>query len=282
MNSKKKEERGGGLAPRTKLRIGPDRRAQAVLRAAERPKESATKTRNGTTTKITTIKNPGVGISASKATRQSRYHNGTESTLEFNRYKPGQGGFSYRSKAELNNGVTPGIRTADSMHKERLRSAAVKHAMGRQLTDVRPGNTVQASTVASRAGRNPRGRAYEQQTNGALNYNRGKESFASTTKLSKNTWQPSNTNSPVKFNPNNLKNALKAMAQGTIVRATSKLIGGPFAQAAVTADDAIAAASGKRPSKEIKTGHIQSQSKLIEDLQIKKKKQVPWAGSGPF
>lgn len=280
MDKNKENERGGGLAPRNRLIIGPDRRAQAVLRAAERPKDKKVlEGQLGVTT--TTIKNPGVGIKA-KDTESYKAYRGTESSLEFSRYKPGQDKASHQTKADMRHAGKPALKTAHSLHKDRLRSAAVKHAMGRQLTDVRPGNTVSASTVRARSGLNPRGRAYEQQTNGALNYERGKKSYAQSTKLTEDTWQPNNTNSPVKFNPNNLKNSLKAMAQGTIVRQTTKLIGGPVAQAAVTTDDAVAAATGKRPSKEIAKGHVNQQSLLIKAMQEKKKKQAPWVGSGPF
>lgn len=280
---KKESERGGGLAPKTKLKIGPDRRAQAVLRAAERPKDTRVRNRRGITTTSTTIKNPGVGVEATKDTRAQRGVKGTQSILGFNRYKPGEGGApNYDTKADRNtNGRRP-RNTAHSLHKDRLRSAAVKHAMGRHMTDIRPGSKVGASTAPSKSGKNPRGRAYQQQTKGALNYERGKQRYAETTKLTKTSWQPSNTKKPVTFNPNDLKNALKAMAKGTIVRATSKLIGGPIAQGAIMIDDAVAAATQKRPSKEIAKKHSKTQSKLIKELQKRKQKQAPWAGSGPF
>lgn len=280
---KKESERGGGLAPKTKLRIGPDKRAQAVLRAAERPKDTRTRNRRGVTTTSTTIRNPGVGVEATKDTRSQKGVKGTQSILGFNRYKPGEGGAaSYHTKADRTTNGKPPISTAHSLHKDRLRSAAVKHAMGRQMTDIRPGSKVGASTVPGKSGRNPRGRAYEQQTKGALNYERGKQRYAESTKLTKTSWQPSNTNKPVTFNPNDLKNPLKAMAQGTIVRATSRLIGGPIAQGTLMMDDAVATATRKRPSKEIAKNHSKTQSKLIEELQKRKKKQAPWAGSGPF
>ena len=279
---KKKEEderSGGGLVPKTKVRVGPDRRAQAVLRAANRPKV-VTNRYDGSTT--TVIKNPGVGVAASKQTQQ--FDRGTDSSLAFERYKPGSTDTSYETKKQRDQGKTS-KSTVDSLHKDRLRGAAVKHAMGRQLTDVRPGNTVNATALSSGNGRNARARAYEQQTNGALNFDRGRNKFASSTKLTKTTWQPSyprNTNQRVTFNPNTLKDSLKAMAQGSVVRASTKLIGGPYAQAASMVDDAVAGATGKRPSKEIAKAHTKEQSKLINELQIKKKKQAPWVGSGPF
>ena len=285
MYKKKEDEQraGGGLVPKTKVRVGPDRRAQAVLRAAERPKETRTGGHGGVKTTTTTIKNPGVGVEATKRTRSTKDVKGTDSTLGFNRYKPGNTNTApYATKKQTTGYGKPPSKTADGLHKDRLRSAAVKHAMGRQMTDIRPGGRVSAATVLTASGKNPRGRAYEQQTNGALNYERGKKDHAESTKLTKNTWQPSNTNKPVKFNPNDLKNALKAMAEGTVVRATTKLIGGPYAQAASMIDDLAAAATGKRPSKQVSKAHTKQQSKLINDLQIKKKKQAPWAGSGPF
>lgn len=279
---KKESERGGGLAPKTKLKIGPDRRAQAVLRAAERPKQRQTSQAYGRRSTITDIRNPGVGIVASKNTISTPGKSNTRSDLEFNRYKPGKEKTDPYSTKSARTSRTTGVNTAHSLHKDRLRSAAVKHAMGRQLSDVRSGHRVSAGAILSPNGRNPRGRAYEQQTNGALNFERGKSKFAESTKLSKDTWQPRNTETPVKFNPNTLKNALKAMAQTSVVRATSKLIGGPVAQAAVMLDDAVAAATRKRPSREIAKQHSKTQSKLIDEIQKRKEKQAPWVGSGPF
>jgi hypothetical protein len=280
----KKDERvGGGIAPKTKVRVGPDRRAQATLRAANRPKGREV-TRRVTTT---TIKNPAVGIKASKDTYTPEPYKGvkspTQSELGFNRYKPGDKGGrgSYATKKQREK-AKPTVPTVDSRHKDRLRSAAVKHAMGRQLTDVRPGHEVSVHAIRNGSSRNARARVYENQTNGALNFERGRQDYASSTKLSKDNWQPYNTKSSAKFNPNTLKDSLKAMAQGSVVRATTKLIGGPFAQAAATADDAATAVTGKRPSKEIGKAHVKGQRKLIKELQIKKKKQAPWAGSGPF
>jgi hypothetical protein len=277
-------ERGGGFAPKTKVRFGPDRRAQATLRAAERPKASSvTYSLTGSRkTTSTTVRNPAVGVEAVKRTRSQPNVRGTDSTLEFNRYRPGSThsqSYSTKKQREQNKPSTP---TVDSRHKDRLRAAAVRHATGRQLTDVRPGNSVTAHAMRSGSPRNARARAYEQQTNGALNFERGRQDSASSTKLTKTSWQPSNTNQRVNFDPNTLKDSLKAMAQGSVVRATTKLLGGPWAQAAVTADDGVAAATGKRPSKEISKAHTKEQTKLINDLLIKKKKQVPWAGSGPF
>lgn len=286
-NTKKKDEsqHGGGIAPQTQLRIGPDRRAQAVLRRAEQPKTISVSRERGLTYTDSVIKNPGVGILSRKETIQYPKTRGTDSNLSFNRYKPGAGealsrsAYSTKRERKYDNPKPP---NAHNLHKDRLRSAAVKHAMGRQLTDVRPGNKVYAQANRSGPGRNARARAYEYNTKGALNFDRGRNNTASSTKLTKDTWQPSNTDTPVKFNPNNLKNSLKALAQGTIVRATTKLIGGPYAQAATTIDDSVAAATGKRPSKTIAQGHVNQQSKLVNDLQIRKKKQAPWAGSGPF
>lgn len=281
---KQNQERlGGGIAPRTKVRVGPDRRAQAILRAAERPKDTRTGGHNGVRTTTTTIKNPGVGVEATKRTRSRRDVRGTDSTLGFNRYKPGNTPTAqYATKKQTTGYGQAPSKTADGLHKDRLRSAATKHAMGRHMTDIRPGSRVSASTVLTQSGKNPRGRAYEQQTKGALNYERGKKDHAESTKLTKDTWKPSNTDKPVRFNPNDLKNSLKAMAQGTVVRATTKLIGGPYAQTASNIDDLAASATGKRPSSEIRKAHTKQQSKLISDLQIKKKKQAPWVGSGPF
>lgn len=282
--SNKNQDRGGGLAPRTRLTIRPDRRAQAVLRAAERSKTNRTLSHGEGT--LTTITNPGVGIKAEKLTTKYPQTSGTDSELSFKRYKPGSPDDvlyldAYKSKRDLANGQRK-PSTADSLHKDRLRSAAVKHAMGRQLTDIRPGSRANATTVRSEKGGNPRARAYEKYTNGAFNFDRGRRGSAETTKLSKTTWQPSNTSTPVRFNPNDLKNALKAMAMQRIVRATTRLIGGPWAQAAVNADDLTAAATGKRPSKVISSGHLQTQTRLANELLKRKQKQALWSGSGPF
>lgn len=286
-NEKDKERAGGGLAPRTRLKIGPDRRAQAILRAAERPKSTTVSRQDRNTYTLSQIKNPGVGIVAQKETIQYPKTRGTDSDLAFKRYKPGDSDErsrdAFATKRERRYTTdNPKSATAHTLHKDRLRSAAVKHAMGRQLTDVRPGNSVYVQAIRGSTRKNARARAYEHHTNGALNFERGRLSRASSTKLTKDTWSPHNTDIPVKFNPNTLKNALKAMAQGSIVRATTKLIGGPYAQAASTVDDAASAATGKRPSKEISKAHVKQQSKLINDLQIKKKKTAPWVGSGPF
>ena len=282
---KKKEEderSGGGLVPKTKVRVGPDRRAQATLRAAERPKTGYSHTEPGRRYKYSVIRNPAVGIESAKETIRYQNTSGTDSNLSFNRYKPEAfGSGDYDTKKERSQSQ-PKPNTVDGLHKDRLRGAAVKHSMGRQLTDVRPGNKVYAQALLSASGRNPRARAYEQQTGGALNFDRGRNDSASSTKLTKTTWQPSNTNQRVTFNPNTLKDSLKAMAQGSVVRASTKLIGGPYAQAASIVDDAVAGATGKRPSKEIAKAHTKEQSKLINELQIKKKKQAPWVGSGPF
>lgn len=283
---KSDENSGGAPAPKTGLRIGPDRRAQAVLRAANRPK-SQKPYLDGT---VSSIRNPAVGIQADKFTEPSRSGQGTDSSLSFHRIKPGNnkynGAFSTKSDIRRFDGAKP--QTAHGLHKDRLRSAAVKHAMGRQMTDIRPGNRVEATTVTSSGGRNPRGRIYEKLSNGVLNFEKGKRRLASATKMTKDTWQPhkftdSGDKHPiVRFNPNTLKDPLKALAQSTVVRATARLVGGPVAQPVLAVDDAIAAASGKRPSKELAKQHIKTQSLLIKQLQKRKKIQAPWVGSGPF
>lgn len=285
---KSDESSGGAPAPKTELRIGPDRRAQAVLRAANRPKKQIPY--RGGAAVMASIRNPAVGIQADKLTQKSSSGKGTESTLSFQRIKPGDNNFNgtYYTKGENRrfDGAKP--QTAHELHKDRLRSAAVKHAMGRQMTDIRPGNQVEAATVTSQGRRNPRGRIYENLTNGALNFEKGKRNVAITTKMTKDTWKPHNLSSGpddypiVRFNPNSLKDPLKALAQSTIVRATSRLVGGPVAQPALAVDDGIAAATGKRPSKEIAKQHLKNQSLLIKELQKRKKSQAPWVGSGPF
>lgn len=285
-NKKKEKDHGGAPAPKTAVRVGPDRRAQAVLRAANRPK---TKQRYMGADR-TVIRNPAVGISADKVTQKNPRDTTTSSTLGFNRIQPGNPHFNgtYATKTDNRRFDGAKAQTAHQLHKDRLRSAAVKHAMGRQMTDVRPGHEVDASTISSRNGRNPRGRIYEKLTNGVLKFDKGKRSLAVATKMTKDTWKPHNLSASgpdhpiVKFNPNDLKNPLKALAQMTVVRATSRLIGGPIAQPAMAVDDGIAAATGKRPSKEIAKEHLKTQGKLVGDLQKRKKIQAPWVGSGPF
>ena len=285
----KKDQRGGGLAPKTKLQIRKDRRAQAVLRAAERPALTITETGRYNTAKLSGVPNPAVGLDPSMQSSTVKGADWTDHILSFERYTPGDDDSlknPYATKAQTK---TSSKQTPHSQHKDKLRSAAVKYAMGRFMDEIKPGDTVSAETaITSEKGRNPRGRAYQQYTKGALDFKRGQETMAESTKVSSDTWRPNSSkfrgqsNPTVKFDPNTLKQDLKALAQNAVVSATSRLIGGPVAQTLITLDDLGAAATGKRPSEEIGKQHRQVQTKLIEALQKFKIKQAPWVGSGPF
>ena len=284
---KKKQDNdtnGGGLAPRIRTIVGPDRRAQAVLRRANMPKEKRTSV-SGSSVR-TTVNQPGVGLRVSKETSKFRGEKGTTSTLEFNRYKPGSPVPSYATKRDTKRGAgSPPVRSSvQTQHKDRLRRAALEHGAGRQMQDVRPGNHVEATALRSsgNTARNPRASQYERMTRGALDFDRGHRSSAESTKLTKNTWQTS-TGNRVQFDPNTLKDRLKAMAQGSIVRATGRLIGGPITQAALTIDDAVKGVTGKRPSREVAKAHVKGQKDLLDAIQKRRiPSQAPWAGSGPF
>lgn len=270
-----------GIYPRTRVTVRPDRRAQAVLRRAEAPKV-VTKTGYG---KVTTIRQNGVGVNISKLTTPRWSGKGTESELGF--YRTSQTRPAYATKSgqraikRANGWSGDTVRTAQGMHKERLRRAAIEHGLGRQMSDVRPGHDVTASTVRSPRGRDPRARIYSRMTNGALSFEGGKEKSTRATKETKTTWS-NDLGDIVKFNPNDLRNRLKAMAQSNVVRAGLRIIGGPQMNGALMADDAITAATGKRPSKEISKAHTKQQSETIKEDLKNKRRRAPWAGSGPF
>lgn len=285
----KKDQRGGGLAPKTKLQIRKDRRAQAVLRAAERQALTETNAGPFSTKTQSNVRNPAVGIDPVLISSEVKGADWTDHEIHFERYKPGNTDpveNPYATKAQ----IKPGSKqTPHSQHKDKLRSAAIKYAMGRFMDEIKPGDTVKTgSAISSKKGRNPRGRAYQQYTKGALDFKRGQETTTESTKVSSNTWRPNSSkfrgqsNPTVKFDPNTLKQDLRALAQNAVVSATSRLIGGPVAQTLITLDDLGAAATGKRPSEEIGKQHRQVQTKLIEALQKLKIKQAPWVGSGPF
>jgi len=286
---------GSGMAPKTRVYVGPDRRAQAVLRRANMPKDII----NRRNYSLSTIKQPGVGVEIKKGTHNGNdlRRTGTESDLSFNRYKPGdtslgwQGRTAYSTKATKKKEGSSSIGsspTVQGKHKDDLRRAAIEHGLGRQMQDVRPGQKVGAQAVGNttaRGARNARGREYQRLTRGALDFERGHATDAESRKLTKTTWQPTqgpNTGNIVNFDPNSLKDRLKGMAASTIVRAGTRLIGGPVANAALTIDDSVAAATGKRPSKEIAKAHVAGQSKLVDEMQKKKRpSRAPWAAA-PF
>lgn len=284
----KKDKRGGGLAPKTKLQIRKDKRAQAVLRAAKRPAFTETRTGPYSTVKLSGVPNPAVGIDSAMRSTTVKGADWTNHGLSFERYQPGNNDSSkdpYSTKAQRK---PSSKQTPHSQHKDKLRSAAVKYAMGRFMDEMKAGDTVEAETaITSDKGRNPRGRVYEQQTKGALDFNRGQKTSTQSTKVSSDTWRPNSSqfrgqsNPTVKFDPNTLKQSLTTLAQNAVVSATSRLIGGP-AQALVTVDDLTAAATGIRPSQEITKQHKQAQNKLIKAFQKLQIKQAPWVGSGPF
>ena len=151
--------------------------------------------------------------------------------------------------------------------QRQLRSAAQDYLLGRAMEGVKPGES-----IGGRPLDRIRARLFKQKTNGVMetqpNGNINTRNAGNVPGVGKNTWET--PKGDIDFDPKQLKRPLANAA----VKMASRLAG-PYGQAALVVDEAVAGLTGHRPSKVIKDEHIKANTKAIEERLRRGQRLIP-------
>ena len=257
---------------------GGNRRAQAILRKLQR--QGSGKVEQHPTYKNASSRTISAGgIKSADNSVKNKQSGVVSHDLEFS-----------RSQAVGNpeGGTYPEYEPRKNISKEnaRLRQANIKYQQGELMNQVPVGDDVVAQPVESPSGRNPRARLYDRMTKGALKptttYYGDNSQYSlqeiKATKQAGNMWDNKANPKPVNFDPKSLQADLKGMA----ARKAVAFLGGPIVSGIQTADSAIHAATGQRPSEHVAKGFFDSMRKAVQAYQSKGHKTFNVGGIMPY
>lgn len=264
---KKLRARAGETATPVKStrQAGGNRRAQAILRKLQRQKGGKVAQHPTYKSASSRTLNAG-GIKSADNFVKNKQTGTVQHDLEFSRSQ---------AVGNPDSGTYPEYEPRKNISKEnaRLRQANIKYQQGELMDRVPVGDDVIAQPVESASGRNPRARLYDRATKGALkptttyygDNNQYQLQEIKATKGPGNKWNNPANAGPVEFDPKSLKQDLKGMA----ARKAAAFLGGPVVSGIMTADSAIHAATGKRPSEHVASGTLDTFRQAVRSYQSK-------------
>ena len=224
------------------------------LRSGAKPAEPSAFT-TGTTKKITS----GGMSSAAEITTHGRGKSTFDHMIDFG-----------RDNVDVYDRYEP--RYNASAERKRLRSANYQYQAAQLMDDVKTGDSVSAIPIESDSGNNTRDRVYSRMSRGALAGEA--DDFGEVRVFSRRTGQDSWENikgEKKKWDPKQLKKGLMKAAAGKIVQR----LAGPYAQAAIFADELAGSALGERPSVTVGKGFKKTRQKEIEERLRRGQRVIP-------